>query len=293
MASITGGVGYGAPARQRAPGVPQPTRITTQPRSTRYPGARNPGATRMPVPIKVTTQPRSSHPDPNPPPTAPQATTPGAAPPSTPGTTPGAPAYPSPYDSTYWAQLAAYDNHAMQQIAANRQNISNAGTSLQSAFTQLAKNQALQTTNAQDAENARGGFAQGALGHTVGQIAANTLTVHNADQAKYSQNVAAWNSAISAIEQGVPVEQAALAAASAARQAALGLTAPAAPAAATAPAPGSPGGAPRGTGAGDRGSFSTYRGGPSKAAPSKAPVHHVNVPKGTRQGFRGGPAKWR
>lgn len=182
----------------------------------------------------------------------------------------------------------------MQQIAANRQNIANAGTSLQSTFDQLAKNQALQTTNAQNAENARGGFAQGALGHTVGQIATNTLNVHNADQARYSQNVAAWNSAIAAIEQGVPIEQAALAAASAARQAALGLTASASAApAAAAPAPGTPGGAPLGTGAGDRGSFSTYRGGPSKAPPSKAPVHRVNVPKGTRQGFRGGPSKWR
>jgi hypothetical protein len=163
------------------------------------------------------------------------APAPAAAPPNT----------PSPYDSTYFLDLAAATNKATNQINGLNANIANGQTDLNSTIAQLAKNQTLQQQNAQLAENSRGGFAQGALGHTEGQIAQNTLTTQNADTLKYSQNKAAWNAAIAAIQQGLPITIAGLAAASAARQAALGIEAPPDAAAAAPPVPGAIQGAGR------------------------------------------------
>lgn len=285
MASLTGGVGLGAPGRAPRPQGPRPTKVTTQPRSTHYPGrtvtVHGSGGVGVPTgPAK----PRGP------------TTTPGSTPPSAPGTTPGAPAYPSPYDSQYWADLAGATNKAQQQIAGYNADIANGQTNLQTAVQQLAHNQALQTTNAQNAENSRGGFAQGALGQQEGQIAQNTLQAQNADQLRFSQNAAAWNSAIAGVKQGLSIEQIALAAASAARQAALGLTSTTPGGPAAAPAPGSPGGAPTGTGAARPGGFQPYKASPTQLHAPKASggrVDRVSVPKGTKTGFRGGPARWR
>lgn len=150
-------------------------------------------------------------------PTAPAgAPTPAAAPPT----------YPSPYDATYFVDLAASQNKANQQIAGYQRDIANGQTNLGNTLTQLKYNQGLANTKAQDTENQRGGFAQGALGEQLGQIGHQYQTTASSDTLKYQQDVGNWNAAIAAVQQGMPLEQIALGLASAARQSSLGLQAP-------------------------------------------------------------------
>src|ERR1019366_9394954 len=83
----------------------------------------------------------------------PNAPAPAPAPAPTPAPAPApAAAAPqsSPYDATYFSDLAQ--------------------ANLAAALAQLTYNQGLATTRDQNAENARGGFAQGALGNTLGQL---------------------------------------------------------------------------------------------------------------------------
>lgn len=212
--AYTGGAGVGAPGK--VPTGPRPTRIGREPPSSRpmRPPKGVPGMGVVTSPgMGVTGTPKAQ----GPPATSP--TTPGAPP--VPPSGPGTPGYPSPYDSTYYTDLAGATNKANQQIGAYNADIANGGTALQSTLAQLAHNQALATTNAQNAENTRGGFAQGALGQTIGNVNRAYLDTGSADQLKYSQNTAAWNSAIAGVQQGLSIEQIALAAAAAARQSVL------------------------------------------------------------------------
>lgn len=158
----------------------------------------------------------------------------GVAPPSGSGTAPDGSAVPppSPYDATYYNQLNTATLNANNKINTYNADIANGRTGLNNTLALLAHNQALAVQRAQDAENARGGFAQGALGQTLGNLNQAYLDTQSADQNKYAQQAAAWNQAIAGVNAGLSTEQIALGLASAARQAAI-----------TAKSPGTSGGA--------------------------------------------------
>ena len=145
-------------------------------------------------------------------------------------------------DSAYTNLLASATNAAQQRIANYNADIANARTNLGDTATRgttlgnLAYNSAIAQQNAQLAENARGGFAQGILGQTVGRISQNALLSEQTAARTEGQQEAAWQQAISGVQQGMSPERIALALASAARQSALALQAPAPTPAPAAPA---------------------------------------------------------
>jgi len=139
-----------------------------------------------------------------------------ATPPAAPAPAPGA----SPYDATYYADLANATHAANSKINTYNADLANGRTALQNALAQITYNQGLQTTRAQDAENARGGFALGALGTTVGQIAHAAQQTSGADTLKYQQDAQNWQNAITAVNQGLSDETIALQLAAGARAAA-------------------------------------------------------------------------
>src|ERR1035437_350493 len=126
----------------------------------------------------------------------------------------------SPYDATYFSDLAQANLKAGNQIGTYTSDIANNQTNLAAALAQLTYNQGLATTRDQNAENARGGFAQGALGNTLGQLNHAYLTTQSNDQLHSSQQIAAWNQAIANVKSGLSLEQNALGLASAGRMAA-------------------------------------------------------------------------
>jgi hypothetical protein len=126
-----------------------------------------------------------------------------------------------PYDSQYYIDLADATKTANDTIAGYGQNITDARTQLQQTYSDLAHQLALNNTAAQNAENARGGFAQGALGTTLGNLAyQNQSDVTNAG-IKETADEDTWNTAIQAARDGLSTETIALGMASAARKAAL------------------------------------------------------------------------
>lgn len=140
--------------------------------------------------------------------------------PAAPTSTPAAPpTQPSPYDSTYYIDLASATARANNQINNYSQDIANGQTGLGTALGQLTQNNGLSVTNAQNAENSRGGFALGHLGQTVGQINQNTLDAQSADTLRFQQDSQNWNNAIAAVRQGLSNEQIALGIAAATRSA--------------------------------------------------------------------------
>jgi hypothetical protein len=144
-----------------------------------------------------------------------------------------------PYDSQYYIDLATATKAANDQIAGLNQNIGDARTGLQQTYANLARQLAQQNTQAQNDENTAGGFAQGALSTTLGNLASDNQTQTTSAQLAEQQQEDTWNAAISAANQGLSTEQIALGLASADRKAALvansggtlGTDAPAAPAA--------------------------------------------------------------
>lgn len=149
-----------------------------------------------------------------------------------------------PYDSQYYIDLAAATQRANNQVAGYQKDIGDSRVNLQTNLQNLAHQLALQNTAAQNAENARGGFAQGALGTTLGNIGYANQARASAATTLQGQHEQAWNNAISAAQQGLSTEQIALGLASAGRKATLvansqgtlGTDAPAAPTAPAAPA---------------------------------------------------------
>src|ERR1035437_8404651 len=153
----------------------------------------------------------------------PNAPAPAPAPAHTPAPAPApAAAAPqsSPYDATYFSDLAQANLKAGNQIGTYTSDIANNQTNLAAALAQLTYNQGLATTRDQNAENARGGCAQGALGNTLGQLNHAYLTTQSNDQLHSSQQIAAWNQAIANVKSGLSLEQNALGLASAGRMAA-------------------------------------------------------------------------
>src|ERR1019366_2929074 len=154
-------------------------------------------------------------------PTGPLVNPNAPAPAPAPAPTPAAAApQSSPYDATYFSDLAQANLKAGNQIGTYTSDIANNQTNLAAALAQLTYNQGLATTRDQNAENARGGFAQGALGNTLGQLNHAYLTTQSNDQLHSSQQIAAWNQAIANVKSGLSLEQNALGLASAGRMAA-------------------------------------------------------------------------
>jgi hypothetical protein len=126
-----------------------------------------------------------------------------------------------PYDSQYYIDLGNATDTANNTIAGYQKSIADAGVGLQQTYADLARQLALNTTAAQNAENARGGFAQGALGTTIGNLDIQNQSDRTNAAMKESADEDTWNTAIAAAQQGLSTEQIALATASAARKAAL------------------------------------------------------------------------
>lgn len=136
-----------------------------------------------------------------------------------------APSTPSPYDASYFNSLNIANMNASDRIANLQRNIDQGRTNLQNSLAELKYNNAQANRNAQLAENARGGFAQGALGYQIGQINHQYQTREGDLSNKYAQDVQNWQAAINQVQQGLPLTTIALGLASAARQANLGLSA--------------------------------------------------------------------
>lgn len=128
---------------------------------------------------------------------------------------------PSPYDATYYADLNNATLKAGNQINTYNQQSANADTNLQSTLAQLAHQQTLAVTNNENAENARGGFALGNLGHTIGETNRAYLDKQSGDTQSVAEADAGRSAAIAAVRAGLPLTQVALAAASADRASAL------------------------------------------------------------------------
>lgn len=140
------------------------------------------------------------------------STTPGATP------TPGSPTpAPSPYDSTYYNSLNQATFDATNKINGYNQQGAYARTDLQNALAQLAHQQTLAVQGNQETENARGGFALGHLGQTIGETNRSYLDRQSADQQTFDRGDAARSAAIQAVQGGLSLTQVALAAAAADR----------------------------------------------------------------------------
>lgn len=154
-------------------------------------------------------------------PTPPTASAPVPYSPGTPGT-PGVTTTTkaSPLDSTYYIELAAATAAANAKINGYQTNIDYGRTSLANSLQQMAYNQGQSVDTAQRNENTRGGFAQGALGGTIGQINHAALAQQAGATLSSAQREASWQSAITGAQNGLSVETIALGLASAARVAA-------------------------------------------------------------------------
>jgi hypothetical protein len=233
--------------------------------------------------LNLTIQPPGV-PPPAPVPTSPATPGPGQG--QTAGTAP------APYDATYYQQLQNATLAANLKIGGYQRNISDIGTSLLAARQQQSQQQALQTTQLQNAENARGGFAQGILGQNVGQLA-NTYLTNEAAQARAAQiQQANLNQAIALTQSGLSAEQVALQMAARDRQAQLVATQPGTGSAGP-PAPttsgsggGSGGGRGRGGGGGGRGGS---KGGGKRTPPIRSgPRNPIAQAKARANVFGGG-----
>src|ERR1035437_4821380 len=196
-----GGLFGPKPGYQRRPPPPAPVGGLCGP-TPGYQGV--PGAPTGPL-----VNPNAPAPAPAPAPTPAPAPAPAAAAPQS-----------SPYDATYFSDLAQANLKAGNQIGTYTCDIANNQTNLAAALAQLTYNQGLATTRDQNAENTRGGFAQGALGNTLGQLNHAYLTTQSNDQLHSSQQIAAWNQATANVKSGLSLEQSALGLASAGRMAA-------------------------------------------------------------------------
>lgn len=228
MAGPTGGVGIAAPTSPglaKAPPAPKPYKpapvvrginwgkfVPGGPKS--YPPQGEPAGTDNKPPSGMDNKPPAAA---GSTPGAYLATPPPTAPPSnSASSTPGTPE-PSPLDATYFAQLNQATLGANAKIGTYAADISNSRTNLQSNLDQLAYQQGLATTNAQNAENARGGFAQGALGTQLGQLNRAYLDKGSGATLTQAQQEAAWNAAMTAAQEGLGATDLVLRAQSAAR----------------------------------------------------------------------------
>ncbi len=167
-------------------------------------------------------------------PTAAAAYQPAAAPP--PGPVAQTPAAPSPYDAQYFQDLANATFKANEGINQSNLTSANARTNLANAFAQMHFQQGLQTTADQNAENARGGFAQGHLGETLGNLNQGFLDRQGNAQTAFDQGEAGRSAARAALASGLSITQAALAAAAADRASAAAAKNPLPPVAGSTPA---------------------------------------------------------
>jgi hypothetical protein len=196
----------GAALKPPAPiskGISLPSAFKAVPRTTAAPGTKG-----ISIPGAVKAIPR----------TTPSANTAAGSSAPAPAASGAAPAAGFQGDAQYINALADATAKANEQIAGLNRNIANAGTTYQqqAAATKLALQN--NVTRAEDAENQRGGFALGALGHTIGQLNQAAQTATQQYYTKYQNDVSNWNAAIAGIQQGLSAETIALQLAAAARE---------------------------------------------------------------------------
>lgn len=196
-------------------------------------------------------------------------------------------AQPTGLDATYYNAALAAGHTAQSTIDGLNANIQNAHTALYGpagTLEQLRYDQGQAVIAAQNAENAKGGFAQGALGNQIGQIGHVEHATEDADIEKFTQDSDTWNRAITAAWQGLGTDVTALGLASLQRAQAA-LTGPgggaSGGAASTAPA-GTPGSAPAGDPTGSRPPV------PVRATAERTSSHPSKPAKGT-VGLASGP----
>jgi hypothetical protein len=155
-------------------------------------------------------------------PTAPKAPRPAVAPPQ-PGQ-PGSP-QPSPLDAQFFADQAGRQFKANNQIAGAQQQSAYDQTDYQTALQRLATQQTQAQDNQRNSYNQRGLYYSGAYGKAQGDLA-DQYAQQRADMADNLQRKeASRQAAIAAIQQGMPLDDAAAAAEAADRQLARDTTA--------------------------------------------------------------------
>ena len=132
-----------------------------------------------------------------------------------------APPAPSPLDSTYFANIAANQFKVNNQINALNQASAYGRTDLANNIEQLQQKEPLDQLAAQVAANRRGALFSTVLGQQLGQIDKGYLTREAGLQDAFTRQEAARQSQIQGLEGGLPLFEAAQAAAAAERASAL------------------------------------------------------------------------